>query len=86
MCHRVARHLHLRDHRGVTTAALDPLAHVLGRLQRVLGVGALAEDTAVAVAHRFVTADEPAWLRGRPEAVRLDVLTVCAVLAGRRAR
>ena len=46
----------------------------------------LAEDAAVAVVHRFLTADEPAWLRGRPDAVRLDVLTVCAVLAGRRAR
>ena len=75
-----------RDGVPMTSAAvpLDHLTHVFGRLQRVLGTGAPAEDVAVAVVHRFRTTAEPAWLRGRPDALRLDVLTVSAILASRR--
>lgn len=68
----------------MTAAAVDPLTHVLGRLQRVLGVGPEAEDGAVAAVTRFLTGDEPAWLLVRPDEVRLDVLSVCHVLAQRR--
>ncbi len=63
---------------------MDHLRHVFGRLQRVLGAGAGSEDVAVAVLTRFLTTTEPAWLHGRSDAARLDVLTVSAVLAGRR--
>ena len=63
---------------------IDHLAHVLGRLHRLVGMGAAAEDLAVTVVTRFLTGDEPAWLRGRAEHVRLDVLTVHGLLAARR--
>ncbi|SDN84567.1 hypothetical protein SAMN05660199_00829 [Klenkia soli] len=68
----------------MTATALDPLGHVLGRLQRLLGVGVPAEDLAVSVVTRFLTGDEPTWLRRCTEEVRLDVLTVHGVLAARR--
>ena len=68
----------------MTAASLDPLTHVLGRLHGVLGSGAPADDTALAVVTRFLTTSEPTWLRARPDTLRLDVLTVSAVLAGRR--
>ena len=68
----------------MTAAAVDPLGHVFPRLHRWLGAGRGVDDATVAVLHRFGSADEPAWLRGRSDAVRLDVLTVCEVLALRR--
>ena len=69
----------------MAAGVVDPLAHVLARAQRVLGVGPDAEDGALAVAVRFLVDDEPRWLRGRPEVLRLDVLTVCELVARRRA-
>ncbi len=68
----------------MTAAAVDPLGHVFPRLHRLLGAGRWSDDAAVAVLRRFGSDDEPAWLRGRSEAVRLDVLAVCEVLALRR--
>jgi hypothetical protein len=70
----------------VTASALDPLGYVLHSVQRVVGPGTEAEDSAVAVVTRFLSGGEPGWLRHRPEHVRLDVLTVCELLGRRRAR
>ncbi len=68
----------------MTAAVVDPLGHVFPRLHRALGAGRSVEDATVAVLRRFGSDDEPAWLRGRTDAVRLDVLAVCEVLALRR--
>ncbi|SDF89593.1 hypothetical protein [Klenkia brasiliensis] len=68
----------------MTAAAVDPLTHVLARVQHVLGAGRAAEDAAVTAVGRFLRGDEPAWLGGRTDVVRLDVLTVCELLALRR--
>jgi hypothetical protein len=69
---------------AVPHAPVDHLALVLSRLHRLMGAGVPAEDLAVRVVTRFLTGDEPEWLRGREEQVRLDVLTMHGLLAARR--
>jgi hypothetical protein len=69
----------------MTAPAVDPLAYVLHRVQRVVGVGAAADDSAVAVVTRFLSGAGPGWLRDRPEHLRLDVLTACELVGRRRA-
>ena len=69
----------------MSAAPVDPLGYVLPRVQRVVGVGAEADDSALAVVTRFLTGGEPDWLRSQPGLLRLDVLTVCEVLDRRRA-
>ncbi|GHE08997.1 hypothetical protein GCM10011381_11840 [Klenkia taihuensis] len=68
----------------MSAAAVEPLTHVLARFQQVLGAGREADEGALSVAVRFLRGEEPTWLRRRPDAVRLDVLVVCELLARRR--